>query len=78
MIAKGPGEERKELSVEDGSCFREGSGREAGRSSLGVGRWKRWTQEAEEEGVSRDRKSAERHSWKRAGMEEGAADSVRK
>lgn len=57
MIARGPGEERKERSIEDGSCCRQESGREAGRSSLGIGRWQKGTQEAEEEGISRD-------SWK--------------
>lgn len=78
MTAKGPGEERKELSIEDGSCFREGSGREAGRSSLDIRRWQRWTQEAEEEGVSWNRKSAESTVGRERGQRKGTQHSVRK
>lgn len=70
VIAKGPGEERNECSVEDGSYFREGSRMEAGEE------WSRIQKVAKmdpgsREGVSGDRNSVERHSCKRVGMEKG-------
>lgn len=63
----GPSEERIELTVDNGSPFREGSRMEAGRSSPGIGRRHGRTQEAEEEGILRDRKSAEWHRGRRKG-----------
>lgn len=48
-----------------------------GERSLGLGRWQRWTQEAEEDGVWRERKSAERHRRKSGDGGRGSV-SVRK